>query len=83
MTDAGWDLVEAISAATTVLGMLDRPADEVPPDTIWHHQERLEEWFASVEQRRKDRARGVETVPDASDDDENTVVNELARGLRD
>jgi len=81
VTRAGWDLVEAINAATHVLGMLERPEDEIPPPAIWHHSERLEEWFASVEQRRKDRVRGIERVPDA-DDDENTVVNQLAKGLR-
>jgi len=80
VTRAGWDLVEAVNAATAVIGMLERPDDEVPPPEIWHHSEQLEEWFAAVEQNRKDRLRGVETVPDA--DDDNTMRNELAKGLR-
>lgn len=81
MTRAGWDLVEAINATTHVIALLDRPEDEVPPPEIWHHSERLEEWFAAIEQRKKDRARGLEEVPGA--DDDNTIVNELAKGLRD
>lgn len=81
MTRAGWDLVHAIGAATGVLGMLELPRDEVPPEHLWHHEERIEEWFAAVTQRRSDRLRGVESVPDA-DDDEGTVVNDLAKGLR-
>ncbi len=82
MTQAPWDLNEAIASATAVLGMLELPREDVPPEHIWHHEERLEEWFASVEQRRKDRYKGLETVPDATDD-ETSVVNELAAGLRD
>jgi hypothetical protein len=82
VTAAPWDLNEAIAAATAVLGMLEAPRDDVPPEHIWHHDERLTEWYAAVEQRRKDKYRGLETVPDATDD-ENTVVNELAAGLRD
>lgn len=43
---------------------------EMPPPTIWHHGERLEEWFASVSERRRARYRGedVEDVPDADDE---------------
>ncbi len=62
--------------------MFELPKDEVPPEHIWHHDERLDEWWAAVEQQRKDKFRGVESVPDATDD-EDTVTNELAVGLRD
>lgn len=60
--------------------MLELPSDEVPPEHIWHHPDRLEEWFAGVKQRRKDAASGMEPVPEA---DEGTVGNELTKGLRD
>ncbi len=52
----------------------------MPPERIWHHQEQLEEWFAAVKQRREDRAKGLETIPDA--DDEHTLHNALTEGLR-
>ena len=29
------------------------PNDEVPPRNIWHHEERMKEWWASVKQRRE------------------------------
>lgn len=61
--------------------MFELPRDDIPPEHLWHHAERMEEWWAAVEQRRKDRFSGVESVPDATDD-EHTVVNELAAGLR-
>ncbi len=83
MTRAGWDLTEAIAAANAVLGMFELPEDDIPPAHIWHHQELLEEWFAAVKQRREDRIKGVETVPDADDDDDGVLVNQLAKGLRD
>ncbi len=62
--------------------MLEMPSDEVPPEHSGHHAGRLEEWFAAVKQRRKDAAAGLEPIPEA-DDDENTVTNELTKGLRD
>lgn len=33
--------------------MLEAPEDEVPPEEIWHHSERLKEWFEAVKQRRE------------------------------
>ncbi len=85
MTGAGWDLGEAIAAATGVLGMLELPTEDVPPQHIWHHQDRLEEWFAAVRQRRKDAIKGVEAVPQADEDEPGTeyLTNELTKGLRD
>jgi hypothetical protein len=56
--------------------------DEVPPQRIWHHDELLAEWFQSVKQRRQDQAKGVEAVPDATED-EHTLHNDLTKGLRD
>lgn len=47
-------------------------SDEIPPQNLWHHHERLEEWFSAVSERRKARFSGkdVEDVPQADDDDE-------------
>ncbi len=83
MTRAGWDLIEAIGAGQTVLAWMERGPDELPPPHIWHHAERLEEFFAAVKQRREDQMRGLESVPQATEDDEGSVTNELAKGLRD
>lgn len=35
-----------------VLGFFELPEDDQPPEEIWHHTERLEEWFKAVKQRR-------------------------------
>lgn len=61
--------------------MLELPREDVPPERIWHHEERLGEWFEAVKQNRTARMRGGEAVPDADDGD--SVGNELAKGLRD
>jgi hypothetical protein len=36
-----------------VLGYFELPDDERPDELIWHHQERLTEWFEAVTERRK------------------------------
>jgi hypothetical protein len=36
-----------------VLGFFELPDDERPPETMWHHQERISEWFEAVTERRK------------------------------
>lgn len=63
-----------------VLGFLEMPKDEVPPEKYWHSTEMLKEWFAGSDQRRKDRAAGHTPIDDG--DDENMMDNELAAGLR-
>ncbi len=62
-----------------MLGFLELPSDQVPPEKYWHSSKHLKEWFESVEQKRKDRAAGFETI----EDDEGMEENELAKGLRD
>lgn len=56
---------------------MELPEEDVPPESIWHHEERLAEWFAAVQQRRTDRAKGYEPVPDADDDE--MTGNDLAK----
>jgi len=51
--------------------------DEVPSEDIWHHPQRLEEWFEAVKQRREHGMQPVEAAEDADMTD-----NELARELR-
>lgn len=43
----------AITQALIVLGYFELPDDERPDDLIWHHQERITEWFEAVTERRK------------------------------
>lgn len=77
MTHAGWDLVEAIHAALRVLGLMELPEDEIPPEHIWHHSERMAEWFEAVKAKRADRIGNID-VPDGED----LAENELTRGLK-
>jgi len=32
---------------------MEMPDEERPPTNIWHHMERLTEWFEAVKERRK------------------------------
>ena len=59
--------------------MMELPEDDVPPEEIWHSDERLKEWFDSVKQRREDKMRGFDPVPDADEEEmtSNTAVAEL------
>ena len=65
----------AISAGLTVLGYFELPSDEVPPEDIWHHPQRLEEWFEAVKQRRKT---GMQPIGDEESD---MTGNALTREL--
>lgn len=53
--------------------------DEVPPENIWHHSKRLEEWFQAVKQKRKD---GTSVEQPDGDDEQGMTQNELTKGLR-
>lgn len=60
-------------------------SDEIPPQRMWHHGERLEEWFASVSEQRIARMKGqdVEDVPEADErDDEFVIEDPEVRALR-
>ena len=82
--EAGWDLVHAVTAALSVLGFMELPDDEQPPASIWHHEERLEEWFAAVKQRREERFSGSgPTMQPIDDDTPGMMGNELAQQYRD
>ena len=65
-----------------MLGLFELPEEEVPPEEIWHHGERLDEWFEAVKQARKDRMQGTGfDVPEA-DDPPGMASNEEAAALR-
>ena len=61
-----------------VLGYFEGAADEdeIPDEKIWHHPERLEEWFAAVKQRRES---GMEPIDEGEDTDmtSNAYLDEL------
>ncbi len=64
-------------------------SEEIPPARMWHHGERLEEWFASVSEQRIARMKGqdVEDVPEAGDggrdgEDEFVIEDPEVRALR-
>ena len=68
-----------MSAALVVLGYMELPKDEVPPEEIWGHDERLQEWFKAVEKARQ----SGEKMP-SQDEEEipaNWLGNELTKDL--
>lgn len=71
----------AVSAALQVVGWLDSELapDEVPPENIWHHPQRLEEWFAAVKQRRETGHKPIEPLEDAEMSDNALVAEFLGR----
>lgn len=36
-----------------VHGWMEQPEEDIPPEEIWHHGKRLEEWFEAVKHRRE------------------------------
>lgn len=75
----GWDLVQAISEALSVLGMLELPEDDQPDPSIWHHDERLREWFEALKHRRKNPGTELEPI---DEDDPAFTGNALADRYR-
>ncbi len=75
----------AISEALQVLGWWELPEEEQPPPTIWGLDDRLKEWWAAVDEQRKDKYAGssggsgeaLETVPTT----QNEYATELLKGL--
>ena len=46
-------MMTAIMSALAVLSYFELSEEDQPPAHMWHHQERLDEWFAAVKQRWK------------------------------
>lgn len=62
----------------TVLGYFDAEREEdIPDEHIWHHPDRLREWFEAVKQRHRD---GFESVP-AADEEPGMTSNTLTKDL--
>lgn len=59
-----------------VLGYFELAEDEVPSENIWHHHDRLEEWFAAVKQRRESGQQPVDDEPNSE-----WATNELTQEL--
>lgn len=53
---------------------MELPENEQPPEEIWHHNERLVEWFKAVKQNRENP--GMEPI-EVVDDDPSMMRNEL------
>lgn len=75
-------MVVAISAALRVLGYQELAEEDVPPEEYWHSEDRLSEWFASVKQRRKGRASGMESIDTGEDLDEDSYSDPDVESLR-
>lgn len=69
----------AISNALVALGYLELPEADQPPEEIWHHNERLQEWFKAVKQNRENP--GMEPIEEVDDDDPTMMRNELLAEL--
>jgi hypothetical protein len=63
-----------------VLGFFELPEDEVPDEAIWHHEHRLEEWFAAIKQRRESGMRPVEDEPAEAGWAKNELTEQLIGG---
>lgn len=59
-----------------VLSYYEAPEEEIPDESIWHHQERLEEWFVAVKQRRESGMQPVDEGEETS-----MATNELSREM--
>lgn len=65
-----------------MLGFLELPDDERPPEEYWHSSDAINEWFEAVKQKRADKYSGIEAVPDPGEDDDAEMTgNSLARDL--
>lgn len=73
MTSLPWYLTEAISKGLTFTSWMQHlPADDMPPENIWHHDQALKEHFDAVKRRYKNPGSAqFESIPD----DEGTTVS--------
>lgn len=58
-----------------MLGMLELPEDDAPPEEMWHHDEQLGEWFEAVKWKRQH----PNEHPIDDDDDEKYMTNTAFR----
>lgn len=75
--------MEAISTALEVLGFLELPEDQVPPEEYWHSQEHIRDWFEAVKRRLSDEHRGIKSIEPGEDlDDPDPYVDPEVSALR-
>lgn len=72
----------AVQAALVVLNWYKNyPKEDIPPEEIWHHEERLDEWFEALEERR--RHPEMERIPEDDEPGErNEYLDELLKNRR-
>lgn len=58
-----------MNEALVALGYMEFPEDEVPPVRYWHSQAHLKDWFTSIKQKRRDRSKGLESIPSEEEQD--------------
>ena len=71
-----WPLATAVGHALSILGWMELPDDQQPPEAIWLHPRLLGEHFDRVRDRMA-RGPGMEPVEDMP-----MMQNELTSGLR-
>lgn len=70
----------AITVALMTLGFYEMPEKDQPPEEIWHHGERLEQWFEAVKTRQNHPE--MEVIDDEEYvDDGTSIKNELLTDL--
>lgn len=59
-----------MTSALVVLGFLELPEEDVPPELIWHHDSRMETWWEEVRERRANPRSNepMEDVPTTDND---------------
>lgn len=60
------------------------PKDEVPPEYLWEDSQGLEQWWASVEDKRNDGVSTTRGRTDSGDEDQDggMAENDYARFLK-
>jgi hypothetical protein len=76
LTDLPHGLFELVRHAMVVLSFDELPEDERPAKRIWLDPKKLKDHFAWVRRKREREMKG-----DRSDDVDDTVENEAAKGL--
>jgi len=67
----------AISAAMSILGLMELPREDHPPREIWDNQERMEEWIEMIHSPRQHRKRDQDDYQDEGEFERNALVDEM------
>ena len=67
--ESPYNLIIAVNEALSVLSWHENlPKDEIPPRHIWWSGDLLDEWFRTVDRKRKEKHGGRQSTYDAADD---------------